>query len=194
MNRKRFFEFWPRLDPPQIRSKCQNKPKSEKKIRFPNMGCGYSTLVSLDALNNKKRIFKIRYTQVEKTSKNLSAQPCFQMSQNRAVFGRFLKVSISNLKNYFCIVQGIKRHKSRVPTTYIGKIYFFPLFGLFWHFDQICGGGKRGQNRKILFLFIFHWYRAPIPSSNKFLDKKSLFHTPLPWNRLRFVKIYLDPP
>ena len=135
--------------------------------------------MSLDALNNKKRIGKIRNTQLEKTSKNLSPQPCFQMSQIRAVFGRFLKLSISNLKNSFFVVQGIKRHKSKVPTTYIGKIkkiHFLAYFDILIEFVVGLNGVKI---EKIIFLIIFHCYRAPIPSRNKFLVKKSLFHTPL---------------
>ena len=67
MDRKRSVLFQTHLPLPQIRSKCQNMPKVEFFYSFPNMGCGYSKLVSLDTGDSKESIAIRRCPQFEKT-------------------------------------------------------------------------------------------------------------------------------
>ena len=94
MGRKEIFWFRGRLAPAQIWWKCEIAQKKWENFCFFNIGCGYSTLVSLANLDSKKRIVKIRYTQLEKTPKNCLYLRHLKTMLNEAVFGHILNLVI----------------------------------------------------------------------------------------------------
>ena len=118
----KIFVFVGRLDPPQIRSKLQNRPKSGNIFVFPISVVG-TKLVSLDAGQCKKGISVSSYHQAEKTSKYCSNVRISNTWLKGAAFGHFLSLVVTYSTNSLFAVTSIKRHRFRVPT--------FKLFGPF---------------------------------------------------------------
>ena len=110
-------------------------PKAPKVEIFclPNMGCGYSKVVSPDAGQHTKGFSLSSYRHAEKTLKNCSNARFSNTWLNEAIFGCFLSLAITWRTNSFCMLTSIKRYKFRLPTTHIGKTKnsTFQAFGQF---------------------------------------------------------------
>ena len=142
---------------------------------FPNMSCGQSKPVSLDADDSNISHIFVVYPQVEKTSKMCSIQANFQKSHKLTLFDRFLKLGASSNCKTFFIVFSVKRYKFRVPTTHIGetkKINFLAHFDILTEF---VGGLNEVKIEKFFFYSFFICIELQFPKQLDFWLKKHSF-------------------